>query len=208
MKNILFYFILVLSLFSCKNNTSVVLQEEPINLYPNKELIKKKYYKYSLHNPFSTDDTLYTPIEPSKNNPKMARTLIKAVDPYDLQYFNRYIRDKMNGQYSDYVFKNDTIRYRFYTKHYKTNDLKKINSKEKIEDNFKNQSIKYKFLRFNEDKNLIYLLKKEGQSSPSFCVIDSHDNILEIHITYNVKDTIYHFPSKSLNPFRGMDIEN
>lgn len=203
-----FFFILtILLLASCKNNNKAI-HEDIINLYPDKELIKKKYYKYSLQDPFSPNDTLYTPIEPSSKNPKMAKTLIKATNPYDLQYFNKFIRDKIAGEYNDYIFKNDTIVYRYYSKHYGKNDLKKIDSKEKIEKYFKNKSINYQFIKSNEDKNLIYLLKKKGQSSPVFCVIDSHDNILEVYLTYNSKDTIMSFSQKSLRPFRGSEIEN
>lgn len=206
-KYTLYTVIFLISIFSCKNNKSL-LQEEPINLYPNKEIIKKQYHKYSLLDPFNPNLILYTPIEPSLNDPRKAKTLIKATDPYDLQYLNKYIRDEMNGEYIDYVFQNDTILYRYYSKHYKINETKEFDSKKKIEDYLLKHSIDFKFIKYNEDKNLIYLLKKKEQPFQSFCVIDSHDNILEIYIIYNSKDTIMSLSQKSLRPFRGSKIED
>ena len=203
-----FFFILtILLLASCKNNNKAI-HEDIINLYPDKELIKKKYYKYSLQDPFSPNDTLYTPIEPSSKNPKMAKTLIKATNPYDLQYFNKFLTNEMNGNYNDYIIQNNTILYRYYFKHYENKDKKRITSKEDIENYLSENSINFDFIKSKDGNLYFYLLKRKEQLPSSYCIIKLHNDNLETSIIYNAKDTIRSLSLDALRPFLGSEIEN
>ena len=73
---------------------------------------------------------------------------------------------------------------------------------------FNKNKIGFKFIKYTDYKAPVYLLGNVKNTDSLFCIIDSQDLTLKVHITYNVKDTIYHLPSKSLNPFRAMEIEN
>jgi hypothetical protein len=198
---------LLIGILSCNKNKKV-LDEDFINLYPDTALIKRNYYKYSTIDPFQPNDSLFTPIEPSKSNPKRAKTLIKSSYSYDLQYFYKYIDDKMDGKYNDYLFENGNILYRYYLKFYKKNELQELDTKEKIENYFDVNKIDYFFLKKNKRDMLIYLLKKKNQEYPAYCVINSTRYILEIYLMYNAKDTVRSLSSQAVRPFLGVDIEN
>lgn len=98
-KNIILFSILSLFMFTlnCCNKNKKVLEEDFINLYPDKDVIKKAYYKYSLFDPFFPKDSLYTSIEPSKIRPNMSKTLINQFEFYDLRNFSAYIKKNMGG---------------------------------------------------------------------------------------------------------------
>jgi hypothetical protein len=206
MKKTLSFILILVYLISCKNNNKVI-HEDIINLYPDKELIKKQYYKYSLFDPFFPNDSIYSPIEPRKNNQKMGKTLIKATEPYNTGELKRYIIAKLNGKYSSYISENNTLLYRYYFRHFEDDEFREFNSSKKIENYFVNNNIKYKLIK-QKDKTSVYILNRKENLPSSLCVVEFEDTNINVHITYDINDTIRHLAPKSLIPFRGSEIEN
>ncbi|MDV3928924.1 hypothetical protein CMT52_16835 [Elizabethkingia anophelis] len=115
--NFIAILLFLLGLSSCNNNRKI-LDEDFVNLYPNKQIIKKQYYRYSTLDPFSPTDSLYSPIPPSKSNINRGKVLIVNYQSYDLRYFYKYIKKKMDGECNSYIYKNDTPLFRYYIKMY------------------------------------------------------------------------------------------
>lgn len=203
-----FFVIILLFVIGCKTNQEKALPEEAINLYPNLGLIKKEYKKYTLLHPFYPSDSLYTPIQNSKKNTNKAITLIKVTDPYDLQYFDKYLINKMEGNYNDYIIQNNNILYRYYFKHFKDVNEKKIKSKKDIENYFHKNQIEFNFIKSKGDSLYFYLLKRKAPLPPSYCIVKLHDNNLETSIIYNINDTIRTLSLDALRPFLGSQIED
>lgn len=206
MKKTLSFILILVYLISCKNNNEVI-HEDIINLYPDKGLIKKQYYKYSLFDPFFPNDSIYSPIEPRKDNQKMGKTLIKATEPYNTGEFKSYIIDKLNGKYSSYISENNTILYRYYFRHFEDDEFRKFNSSKKIENYFVSNNLKYKLIK-QKNKTSVYILNRKENLPSSLCVVELEDTNINVHITYDINDTIRHLAPKSLIPFRGSEIEN
>ena len=59
--NIGILILLVVLFISCKEKKKAI-NEDFINLSPDKNLIKKQYNRYWTFNPFFPEDSLYTPI--------------------------------------------------------------------------------------------------------------------------------------------------
>ncbi|KFE99154.1 hypothetical protein IX39_00220 [Chryseobacterium formosense] len=202
--------LLVLTFFisnSCNKNKKV-LNEDYINLYPDKKIIKKQYYRYSTFDPFFPNDSLYSPIESSKNFPDRAKTLVNQLNFYDLRNFNAYINKNMGGEYNAYIYENNTPLYRIYLKIYKENDKRELSTNKEIENYFKQNKIGYKFLKNKPDNLSNYLLEMKNTKDSAFCVINSEVDLLKIYLTYNVKDTIRSLPTTAIRPFLGDVIEN
>ncbi|MGD1320229.1 hypothetical protein [Chryseobacterium sp. 2R14A] len=192
---------------SCSKNKKV-LEEDFINLNPNIHLIKKQYYRYSTFDPFFPKDSLYTPIEPSKNFPERAKTLVNQLNSYDLRNFNTYINKNMGGEYNAYIYDDNTPLYRIYLKIYKKNDKREFSTNKEIENYFKQNKIGYKFWKNKPDNLSIYLLQMKNKKDSAFCVVNSETSFLKIYLTYNVKDTIKSLPTNAIRPFLGDVMEN
>lgn len=71
---------------SCKEKKNLI-DEDFINLNPNKAIIKKQYNKYWTFNPLYPEDSLFTPIAKSKKRENMPLGLIKGRDLYNWRIF-------------------------------------------------------------------------------------------------------------------------
>ncbi|MDV3567964.1 hypothetical protein CMU71_13750 [Elizabethkingia anophelis] len=204
--NFIAILLFLLGLSSCSNNRKIV-DEDFINLYPNKQVIKKQYYNYSTLDPFSPTDSLYSPIPPSKSNINRGKGLIVNYKSYDLQYFYKYIKKEMGGTYTSYIYSKDIPVFRYYLKFYKKEELKKFDTNKKIEAYFKQKNIDYEFVKNKPNKISIYILKNKN-AKPIYCTIISDEDWENIYLTYNIKDTIKDLSSQSFRPFLASKIED
>ena len=96
--NIGILILLVVLFISCKEKKKAI-NEDFINLSPDKNLIKKQYNRYWTFNPFFPEDSLYTPIGKSKKRPNMPLGLIKGRDIYNLDNFYKYVKNNSTEEY-------------------------------------------------------------------------------------------------------------
>lgn len=204
MRNVML--ILVLFLFSCKKNYKQKYQEETISLSPNISRIKENYYRYPLNKNLFPNYSIYSPIEPSKSNKEYGKTLIKSSNNHNYYYFFDFIKNNMNGEYSSYIFENKKLIYKNYIKIYSSVDFREKKLDE-IEKEFDSLKIGYKFLR-KKDNGYTFLLVKNNQKDSAFCFIQYNDNIYQVNLYYNVKDTINSLTTQSMKPFIGKKLEN
>lgn len=192
---------------SCKEKKNFI-DEDFINLNPNKAIIKKQYNRYWTFNPFYPEDSLFTPIVKSKKRPNMPLGLIKGRDIYNLGNFYKYVNNNLDGNYTAYVYNHDKPLFRYYLRIYKDDQEYPFKTTKEIEEYFKKNKIQYQYLKYETKTLPIYLLKSNYKKDDIFCVIDnSKTNILEILMTYNVSDTIKSLEFDAFNPFSGTEIE-
>ncbi|MGN7866976.1 hypothetical protein [Chryseobacterium sp. 22458] len=204
--NYIIFLIGILSLFACKSNNKLI-KEDYINLYPQSITLEKEYYHYRDRFPYDDRYSIFSPIEPSKEDKKYAKVLIEAKLPYSYDILNKYIMNNMNGIYTSYLLENNKPIFRFYLKMFKNNDNEEFNTKEKIESYFQKNKIDFTFLKQNKEGNQAYLLKRNGYESPAYCLISAKKDKLEIYLTYNAKDTVQSLIRNSLSPYIGKKLE-
>ncbi|MGN7866978.1 hypothetical protein [Chryseobacterium sp. 22458] len=205
--NFIIISLLFIGLSSCNKNKKV-LDEDLINLYPNKQIISKQYYKYSVFDPFYPNDSLYTPIAPRASDPKKAKALIKPLKFYELSYFYKYIKENIGKEYISYIYSNDIPVYRYYLKMYERGESKQFDTNKKIEEYFTKNNIDYKFVKKKPNNVSIYLLNKKNDTNSIYCTIISDSDWEKVFLTYNVKDTIKQLSYQSITPFFGSEIED
>ena len=130
--NIGILILLVVLFISCKEKKKAI-NEDFINLSPDKNLIKKQYNRYWTFNPFFPEDSLYTPIGKSKKRPNMPLGLIKGRDIYNLDNFYKYVKNNLDGNYTAYVYNHDKPLFRYYLKIYKDNQEQPFKTNKEIE---------------------------------------------------------------------------
>lgn len=134
--------------------------------------------------------------------------LIKGRAIYDLNNFYEYVKNNLDGNYTAYIYNHNKPLYRYNLKIYKSNQKQSLGTYHEIERYFKENKIEYEYFNKENKKYTAFFLKNKNNKDTAFCYINSKQNLLEIFLTYNVKDTIKSLRDDVFRPFSGSEIEN